>query len=278
MAQLLLGAVTLQLSGCALSAPSAPLPKQVRWYVGDPNRPLDFLLGDNGAGVWANSTLNASDISGGVVNCCQSFKVLPNGSIPIPAGGYKKDATFQLYRTAGQQALVSVASPAVGAEFCWAALARLPDFTSEVMALIDGVGVDGINLVRLEPPAPTRTLCPSHCCTPVCLVLQWLCPIVSFVRRVSASQPSWCTGTQDWERGANNTIPCFLQLWGNVTKTMHAHGKRFAVSIDDSKGTPFNDSATAWSYEWDWLHFLPFTDELIDMGTCEWSAASPSLN
>ena len=155
---LLLGVVTtLQVAGCG---PLAPLPKQVRWYVGDPNRPLDFLLGDNSAGRWANSTLNASDISGGVVNCCQSFKVLPNGSIPIPAGGYKTDPAYQLYRAAGQQALVSVASPAVGADFCWAALARLPAFTAEVMALVDGVGVDGINLVCLDL-APTRRL--YHC-------------------------------------------------------------------------------------------------------------------
>ena len=78
---LLLGCVTtLQVVGCA--GPLVPLPKQVRWYVGDPNRPLDFLLGDNSAGLWANSTLNASDISGGVVNCCQSFKVLGRAGIP----------------------------------------------------------------------------------------------------------------------------------------------------------------------------------------------------
>ena len=38
------------------------------------------------------------------------------------------------------------------------------------MALIDGLGVDGVNL--------------------------------------------------DWERGANNSIPCFLQIWGNVSKAM----------------------------------------------------------
>ena len=49
----------------------------------------------------------------------------------------------------------------------------------------------------------------------------------------------------------------FTILYYDIVKTMRAHGKRFAVSIDDSKGTPFNDSATEWSYEWDWLHFSP---------------------
>ena len=61
------------------------------------------------------------------------------------------------------------------------------------------------------------------------------------------------------EGPVNNTIPCFLKLWGKVTKVMHAGGKRFAISIDDSRATPFNDSATQWSYEWDWIHFVNFT-------------------
>ena len=153
MARLLLAAAALQLAG---SGAPAPLPKQIRWYVGDPNRPVDFLLGDNGDGTWANSTLNASDISGGIVNCCHSFRVLPNGSIPAPPGGYQTVDIYQKYRAAGQQALVSVASPAVGADFCWNALARVDDFTAEVMSLIDGVGVDGINLVwPPHPPPPT---------------------------------------------------------------------------------------------------------------------------
>ena len=73
---------------------------------------------------------------------------------------------------------------------------------------------------------------------------------------------------KDWERGTNNTIPCFLQLCGNVTTAMRARGKKLAISIDDSKGDRFNDSATAWAYEWDWLHFVPFADELTNMGTC----------
>ena len=128
---------------------------------------------------------------------------------------------YQQYRQAGIQVLVSLSSgdsnAAPRSAWCWKALARLPTFTEEVMALIDGLDVDGINL--------------------------------------------------DWERGANNSIPCFLMIWGNVSKVMRAQGKRLAISIDDSKGLPFNNSATEWAYETDWLPMVPFADELINMGT-----------
>ena len=50
---------------------------------------------------------------------------------------------------------------------------------------------------------------------------------------------------------------------------MRKAGHTFAVSVDDSKGLPFNNSATGWSYETDWLPMLPFTDEFINMGTCD---------
>jgi hypothetical protein len=62
-------------------------------------------------------------------------------------------------------------------------------------------------------------------------------------------------------------MPCYLQLWGNVSQAMRARGMRLAISIDDSKGLPFNDSATAWAYETDWFPMVPFADELINMGT-----------
>ena len=74
--------------------------------MGDPSRPLDFLLGSNSGGLWANSTLNASDISGGIINCCGTYGILPNGTVEQPVGGWNKSAGFgpvyQRYRDAGQ--------------------------------------------------------------------------------------------------------------------------------------------------------------------------------
>ena len=40
------------------------------------------------------------------------------------------------------------------------------------------------------------------------------------------------------------------------------------VSVDDSKGTPFNESRDDWSYEWDWKFFVPYAD-------CNRKAISP---
>ena len=206
-------------AGCC--AAQAPLKKQVRWFVGNGGAPLSFLTGDNSAGTWANSSLNASDITGGILNCCGTYGVLMNGSIERPIGGWIKDPIFQQYRAAGQQVMVSLAPGDSNAfpdsSFCWKALARHAAFAEEVLALIEGLGVDGINL--------------------------------------------------DWERGANNSIPCYVQLWRNVSWLMRARGKKLAISMDDSKGVPFNGSSTAWAYETDWLPMVPFADELINMGT-----------
>ena len=112
---------------------AAPLKKQIRWFVGNGGPPLPFLLGDNSDGAWANSTLNASDISGGILNCCGAYGILGNGSVEIPAAGWARDPIYQQYRAAGQQVLVSLTSGDSNAHpssaFCWAALARLPAFT-----------------------------------------------------------------------------------------------------------------------------------------------------
>ena len=214
-------AVIVKDQSANLKTDDTELKKQVRWFVGNGGAPLPFLTGDNSAGTWANSSLNASDITGGILNCCGTYGVLMNGSIERPIGGWVKDPIFQQYRAAGQQVMVSLAPGDSNAfpdsSFCWKALARHAAFAEEVLALIEGLGVDGINL--------------------------------------------------EWERGANNSIPCYVQLWSNVSRRMRARGKKLAISMDDSKGVPFNGSSTAWAYETDWLPMVPFADELINMGT-----------
>ena len=113
----------------------APVRKQIRWFLGDPQRAVPFLLGDNINGSWANSTLNASDITGGIINCCGTYGVLVispsflnfqskmryktwnlpwfrlfdrtftknqgNGSVEVPAGGFIKSNDYQQYRLRG---------------------------------------------------------------------------------------------------------------------------------------------------------------------------------
>ena len=174
-------------SGIISSRPARvlKLKKQIRWFLGDQSSPAPFLLGSNANGSWANSTLNASDITGGVINCCGTYGVLGNGSVEVPAGGHVKTNSYQQYRQAGRQVLVSLApgdsNAALRSAWCWNTLVRLPAFTEEVMALIDGLAVDGINL--------------------------------------------------DWERGANNSIPCFLQIWGSVSKAMRAQGGQLTPGV-----------------------------------------------
>jgi hypothetical protein len=71
----------------------------------------------------------------------------------------------------------------------------------------------------------------------------------------------------DWEFGYGNNVSCHMALWSHVSKTLRAHGKELALSVDDSKGLPFNPSLTNWSYETDWALFQPYADILINMGT-----------
>ena len=72
---------------------------------------------------------------------------------------------------------------------------------------------------------------------------------------------------QDWEFGAGCNVTCHMELWSQVSKTLRAHGKELAISVDDSKGVPFDPSQTNWTYETDWEGFIPYADVLINMGT-----------
>ena len=71
----------------------------------------------------------------------------------------------------------------------------------------------------------------------------------------------------DWEFGYGCNVTCHQQLWGQVSQKLHANGKELAVSVDDSKGTTIDRTATNWTYETDWYFFKEYTDVMIDMGT-----------
>ena len=219
--------LTTAASPTANLSSSAPVPKQLRWWMSFPNRSAPFLLNQDNPLQWGNTSLGVADISHGFIQCCQPLFFDVNGSLPVRggpsghtrAGGWAHDEhDLQQFRAGGREVFVTATVAGDQYEaFCWAALARLDAFTAELLAFLTDGGIDGINL--------------------------------------------------DWETGKNNSIPCYLQLWGNVSKSLHAQGKKFSSAMDDSKGLLFDNSARNWSYEVDFKPFIPFTDYLINMGT-----------
>eukprot|EP01047_Picozoa_sp_COSAG01_P053598 COSAG01_NODE_5762_length_4048_cov_3.069385_3_plen_254_part_00 len=193
--------------------------------MGNPAEVQDFLVGANSE-HFLNFTGNVSDITGGIYQCCNGETILPNGSLSAynassPPWNITAFAHLDMYKTLVIYQNCSASGTPAGCwtagDTCNAALARVDDFTTELVDWLDAYSMKGLNL--------------------------------------------------DWEYGAGCNVTCHMQLWSRVSKTLRAKGKELAISVDDSKGVPFNPLATNWTYETDWEGFVDYADVLINMGT-----------
>ena len=238
----------------AVKAQQKNASRQLRWYVEDPRKLEDFLLGNN-----SDHVLNISspgDITGAIYQCCTLTIIHPNGSLGNFHGGQElfhsqeargkrhsqesRGPPSPLFSPAwAQHGVATFATIAVPprnctptgqpkdkdwpcittGEICNAALARLPDFVHEVLEFTDKYGLTGVHL--------------------------------------------------DEEYGFGNNLTCHLALWGSVRKALNAAGKQLAMSIDDSTGIPAHISMRdeGWSFLSDWPLLIGIADVLINMGT-----------
>lgn len=70
----------------------------------------------------------------------------------------------------------------------------------------------------------------------------------------------------DWEYANDNDLPSWIALWTRVKKTLSAHGKQIAMSVDDSTPSKESIEDKSWSYLSHWDLFVNISDVLINMG------------
>ena len=127
--------------------------------------------------------------------------------------------------------------------------------------LYQRIVVDRVNCTN--PPGPRQT----HCVTPADLCSAALArkeafaaEVLAYLLRVDA------TGvTVDWEYQYGNDMDCFTELWRFVKSVIGPHGKSFAAWISTAgayTASPGNDDT-----EWNYTAYLPWADELLDMGS-----------
>ena len=155
------------------STGGATVKKQLRWYVGDPDRISDFLLGDNPRGL-LNTSAKVSDITGGVYTCCNHPFIESDGTLEKSAldantsmWNTTKWAGLDMYATLALTANCSVTGTPAGCwsmgDSCNAALARVDDFTTSILNFMELNDLKGVNLdvsgCVLLPVPCTRAQC-----------------------------------------------------------------------------------------------------------------------
>ena len=136
----------------AAAASEAPK-KQLRWYVGNPDRIAGYLLGSNPDHLLNSSTV-VSDITGGIYQCCNSIKIAKDGTLGPPGTKPPWNATafraLDMYMTFAMEQNCSASGTPQGCwsvgQTCRAALARGDAFRQEVLAIAEAYDLKGIML------------------------------------------------------------------------------------------------------------------------------------
>jgi len=134
------GMQVLLLAALAAAPNAAPISKSIDFYANDPDRIVDFVLGNNSRG-WANSTVDISAHTRTVYQCCNGFLLGIDGKQEYLHENRTTNNSWgqAAYVAAGRPVVVNI-DPATNATVsaaavCRATLARKEAYAAELLAI-----------------------------------------------------------------------------------------------------------------------------------------------
>eukprot|EP01046_Picozoa_sp_COSAG06_P003188 COSAG06_NODE_120_length_23106_cov_18.311862_30_plen_384_part_00 len=212
----------------------------VFWAVGrDSPSAVDFLLGNN-TRHWANTSLPVSEMTRGILQCCNSVAINRSGHLLAD------------YHNATQGQL----RPGAFAPF----RQRDVDVFVDIGAAEGAGGLNCSNVPQSGSPNST-------CVTPAQICQAALLRKEAFAAEVLAlTMDHNLSGvTVDWEYQYGNNQTCFAALWRHVSGVLSVHQKAFAPFVNNGGGWQGPDWYV--STEWDYWSYLPWASRLLNMGS-----------